>query len=119
MRWSRGATCIATGRRRITWARSPSRSDAGPIGTRRRGCTPAKMPAEPLALDDYHRSRWIVEPLRLFDCCLVSNGGLAVIVTGSERARNLRKPPVYIWGMGQGHLGGDPADTLTSGAVLA
>src|SRR5207245_4180363 len=30
-----------------------------------------------------------------------------------------RKAPVYIWGMGQGHLGGDPADTLTSGAVLA
>jgi acetyl-CoA acetyltransferase len=79
----------------------------------------AQMHAEPLALDDYHRSRWIVEPLHLFDCCLVSNGGLAVIVTGSERARNLRKPPVYIWGMGQGHLGGDPADTLTSGAVLA
>jgi acetyl-CoA acetyltransferase len=79
----------------------------------------AQMHAEPLTLDDYRRSRWIVEPLRLFDCCLVSNGGLAVIVTGSERARNLRKAPVYIWGMGQGHLGGDPADTLTSGAVLA
>src|SRR5215470_8036855 len=56
----------------------------------------AQMHAEPLALDDYHRARWIVEPLRLFDCCLVSNGGLAVIVTGSERARNLRKPPVYV-----------------------
>jgi len=40
-------------------------------------------------------------------------------VTGAERARNLRRPPVYLWGMGQGHLGGDPADTLTSGAVLA
>src|SRR5262249_50186959 len=33
----------------------------------------AQMHAEPLALDDYQRSRWIVEPLRLFDCCLVSN----------------------------------------------
>src|SRR6058998_1784187 len=79
----------------------------------------AQLHAEPLSLDDYHRSRWIVEPFHLFDCCLVSNGGLAVIVTGAERARNLRRPAVYIWGMAQGHLGGDPSDTLASGAVLA
>jgi len=79
----------------------------------------AQLHDKPLTLDDYHRSRWIAEPFHLFDCCLVSNGGLAVIVTSAERARTLRKPPVYVWGMGQGHLGGDPADTLTSGAVLA
>src|SRR5881296_641267 len=79
----------------------------------------AQMHEQPLTLEDYHRSRWIVEPFHLFDCCLVSNGGLAVIVTGAERARNLRRPAVYIWGMGQGHLGGDPSDTLASGAVLA
>lgn len=72
-----------------------------------------------MSLEEYHRSRWVVEPFHLFDCCLVSNGGLAVIVTSAERARDLQKPPVYIWGMGQGHPGGDPAETLTSGAVLA
>jgi acetyl-CoA acetyltransferase len=79
----------------------------------------AQLHDKPLTLEDYRRSRWIVEPFHLFDCCLVSNGGLAVIVTSAERARALRKPPVYVWGMGQGHLGGDPADTLASGAVLA
>ena len=73
----------------------------------------------PMTLDDYRRSRWVVEPFHLYDCCLVSNGGLAVIVTDAERARNLKQPPVYIRGMGQGHPGGDPAETLTSGAVLA
>ena len=73
----------------------------------------------PMTLDDYHRSRWVVEPFHLFDCCLVSNGGLAVIVTSAERARDLKQPPVYILGMGQGHPGGDPSETLTSGAVLA
>jgi acetyl-CoA acetyltransferase len=73
----------------------------------------------PLTLEEYHRSRWIVEPFHLLDCCLVSNGGAAVIVTGAERARNLRQPPVYVWGFGQGHPGGDPVDTLTSGAPLA
>ena len=72
-----------------------------------------------LTLDDYHRSRWIVEPFHLLDCCLVSNGGAAVIVTSAERARDLRQPPVYLWGIGQGHPGGDPIDTLTSGAPLA
>jgi hypothetical protein len=40
------------------------------------------------------------------------------LVTSAERARNLARPPVYLWGMGQGHPGGDPADTLTSGAVI-
>jgi len=79
----------------------------------------AQLRDQPLTLDDYHCSRWIVEPFHLFDCCLVSNGGLAVIVTDAERARELRQPPVYLWGMGQGHLGGDPADTLASGAVIA
>ncbi len=73
----------------------------------------------PMTIDEYNRSRWIVEPFHLFDCCLVSNGGLAVIVTSAERARDLKKPPVYIWGMGQGHPGGDPVETLTSGAPVA
>ena len=73
----------------------------------------------PMTLEDYRRSRWVVEPFRLFDCCLVSNGGLAVIVTSATRARDLRRPPVYLLGMGQGHPGGDPLDTLSSGAPLA
>jgi acetyl-CoA acetyltransferase len=72
-----------------------------------------------MTLEDYRRSRWVVEPFHLFDCCLVSNGGLAVIVTAAERARDLKRPPVYLLGMGQGHPGGDPVETLTSGAPLA
>ena len=79
----------------------------------------AQLHDQTLTLDDYRNSRWIVEPFHLFDCCLVSNGGLAVIVTSAERAKSLKQPPVYIWGMGQGHMGGDPADSLSSGAVLA
>ena len=79
----------------------------------------AQLHDQPLTLEDYRGSRWIVEPFHLFDCCLVSNGGLAVVVTSAERARDLARPPVYIRGMAQGHLGGDPADTLASGAVLS
>ncbi|HXW82919.1 MAG TPA: thiolase family protein [Candidatus Binataceae bacterium] len=73
----------------------------------------------PMTMADYNASRWVAEPFHLYDCCLVSNGGLAVIVTTGDRAKNLKHPPVYILGMGQGHPGGDPMETLTSGAPLA
>lgn len=79
----------------------------------------AQFHGVPMTMDDYHRSRWVVEPFHLFDCCLVSNGGLAVIVTSAERAADSRRPAVFVRGFGQGHPGGDPAETLTSGAVLA
>jgi len=79
----------------------------------------AQFAGKPLTLAEYHASRWVAEPFHLLDCCLVSNGGLAVIVTSAERARALRQPPVYVLGMGQGHPGGDPLETLTSGAGIA
>jgi len=79
----------------------------------------AQFHDNPMTLADYHASRWVVEPFHLYDCCLVSNGGLAVIVTSAERAKNLKRPPVYILGMAQGHPGGDPMETLISGAPLA
>ncbi len=61
----------------------------------------AQMHGKPIDLADYHASRWIVEPLHLLDCCLVSNGAVAVIVTSAERARDLRQPPVHLLGFGQ------------------
>src|SRR5207302_966205 len=73
--------------------------------------------------EDYHHSRWVVEPLHILDCTLVSNGGVAVIVTSAERARDLKQPPVYIVGMGQGHPGnprrGEFENEVNTGALLA
>lgn len=78
---------------------------------------------DPMTLEDYHNSRWIVEPFHLLDCCLVSNGSIAVIVTSAERARDLKSTPAYIWGMGQGHPGNvkraGPDPYTSSGAILA
>jgi acetyl-CoA acetyltransferase len=75
---------------------------------------------KPMTLADHQSSRWIVEPLHLLDCCLVSNGAIAVLVTSGERARSLRRPPVYLHGWGQGHPGyPDRADSdfgLVTGA---
>jgi acetyl-CoA acetyltransferase len=62
---------------------------------------PGAQMRAPMTLDDYHRSRWIVWPFHLLDCCLVSDGAGAVIVTSAERARDLRQPPVYVMGMGR------------------
>ncbi len=66
----------------------------------------------PLTLDDYDRSRWVVEPLHVLDCCLISNGGAAVVVTTAERARDLQNPPVYVRGWGQSH----PLHVLENGS---
>ena len=59
----------------------------------------------PLTLEDHQASRWICEPLHLYDCCLVSNGAVALVVTSAERARSLQRPPVYVLGVGQGAPG--------------
>jgi acetyl-CoA acetyltransferase len=69
------------------------------------GMNPHAEMREPITLEDHQASRWIVEPLRLLDCCLVSNGGVAVVVTSAERARDLAQPPVHVVGWGQGHPG--------------
>jgi len=65
--------------------------------------SPLATMRDPITLADHQASRWIAEPLRLLDCCLVSNGGIAFVITSAERARDLAQPPVYIWGWGQGH----------------
>ncbi len=62
----------------------------------------AMMYERPITLQDHHDSRWITEPLRLFDCCLESDGGQAVVVTTPERARDLPNVPVIIAGATQG-----------------
>jgi acetyl-CoA acetyltransferase len=60
---------------------------------------------EPITMDDYLAARWIAEPFRLLDCCLVSNGGIAVIVTSAERAAAMAQPPVHVLGWAQSHPG--------------
>jgi acetyl-CoA acetyltransferase len=59
----------------------------------------------PITIDDHQASRMIADPLRLFDCCVVSNGGVAVIVTSAARAADLANPPVHILGWAQAHPG--------------
>lgn len=66
---------------------------------------PVAVRRDPMTKEDYLKSRWIIEPLRLFDCCQNNDGGACLIITSAERARDCRKPPVYISGMQGVHAG--------------
>ena len=61
----------------------------------------AMMHGKAMTEEDYFNSPLVVEPFRLFDNCLINDGGRAIIVTTTERARDLKQPPVLIMGLGQ------------------
>ena len=62
---------------------------------------PAAWEKTPLTLDDVLSARMVSYPFTVRDCCLVTDGGGAVIVTSAERARSLKKKPAYVLGCGQ------------------
>jgi acetyl-CoA acetyltransferase len=62
----------------------------------------ARYYGRPTTLDEYLASPYIVEPLRIMDCCMRSDMGGALVLTTAERAGDLRRPPVYIKGLGLG-----------------
>ncbi|WP_089933697.1 acetyl-CoA acetyltransferase [Candidatus Entotheonella palauensis] len=64
---------------------------------------PRAMMREPLSIDDVLNSRMIASPLHLFDCCLVTDAGGAVVLTSMERARDLQKQPIAVLGTGEAH----------------
>jgi acetyl-CoA acetyltransferase len=64
----------------------------------------AQMYDKPLTMDDYLAARMISRPLRLYDFCLETDGACAVVVTSTERARDLAKPPAVIRAVAQGSL---------------
>lgn len=57
---------------------------------------------QPITLADHQSSRYIVEPMRLLDCCQESDGACAVVITSAERARDLRQKPVSVKAAAQG-----------------
>ncbi len=61
----------------------------------------ATMHGKSLTPEEYMLSGYLVDPFRIYDCCLISDGGRACVITSAERARDLKQAPVLIMGLGQ------------------
>jgi acetyl-CoA acetyltransferase len=57
---------------------------------------PNALMRTPMTLDDHRASRFVAEPLRLFDCCLETDGGCAIVLAGERRARDCRRRPAWV-----------------------
>jgi acetyl-CoA acetyltransferase len=64
---------------------------------------PSAHAKKPLTLEDVMNSKPIADPLKMLDCCLLSDAGGAFIVTSAERAKDLRSKPAYLAGIGEFH----------------
>ncbi len=83
---------------------------------------PVAWEKKPLTIEDVLKSRMISHPLSVRDCCLVTDGGGAIVITSAERAKSCKKPPAYILGCGHGitHMNISSMPDLTvTGAVEA
>lgn len=84
---------------------------------------PSAYHQDPITVDDVLASPMVAEPLHKLDCCLVTDGAGALVVTSAERARDLARPPVYVLGAGTTHTHGmsisQMADVTTTGAVVS
>lgn len=82
---------------------------------------PRAKSREPIGVDDVLESAMIASPLHKLDCCLVTDGAGAFIVTTAERARDLRRPPVYVLGASTATthrmISAMPDLTVTPGAI--
>jgi len=65
------------------------------------GMNPRASFREPITVEDVMNSRMIAYPFHLFECCLVTDGGGALIMTKAERAKDFPNKPVYILGSGE------------------
>ncbi len=64
---------------------------------------PEAFAREPLTVDEVLKSRMVSDPLTVRDCCLVTDGGGAYVLTRAERAQALQKAPAYLLGVGAAH----------------
>ena len=85
-----GLTSVDYGHIAVTWRRHAMQN-------------PDAQMRKPMTLEDHQASRFVAEPMRLFDCCLFTDGGGAFIVTSAERARDLSQTPALVSGVGQVH----------------
>ena len=93
------------------------------VTRRHASLNPLAMYRDPISVQDVLHSRMIADPLHLLDCCVVSDGGGAVLVTTEERARDLKQSPVFVLGSSESHthahISQMPDLTVTAAAITA
>jgi len=81
---------------------TPEQMASVAVATRRWAeLNPRAMMRDPITVDDVLNSRLIAYPVHLLECCLVTDGGGALIVVSAERAKDFPKKPVYVLGTGE------------------
>jgi len=95
-----GGAALAMQRYMALYGATSAELAAVPIAFRKHALkSPHAVMKTPLTLAEHQASRMVVDPLRLYDCCLITDGAAVVLVTSAERARDLKQAPVYIAGM--------------------
>lgn len=93
------------------------------VTRRHAGLNPLAMYRKPITVQDVLNSRLIADPLHLLDCCVVSDGGGAILVTTEERARDLKQRPIFVLGSSESHthahISQMPDLTVTATAMTA
>jgi acetyl-CoA acetyltransferase len=100
---SQGALYAMTFRRYMQ-ERGMSERDLAEVAVAQRAfasLNPNAIMREPISVDDYLASRYVCEPLHLFDYCLVNDGGVALIISAADKARAISRAPVFVHGVGR------------------
>ena len=99
-----GAYALAASRHMHEFGTTPEQLAEVAVATRAwAALNPKAYYRDPITIDDVIGSPWIAEPLHLLDCCLVTDGGGAVVIVSADRARDLPKAPIWIAGHGESH----------------
>lgn len=94
-----GAYALAASRYRHVYGLAPEQLGAVAIAARKWAqLNPAAFVRDELSMDEYLSSRMVADPLRLRDCCLVTDGAAAIVMVRSERARDLTARPAFVLG---------------------
>jgi acetyl-CoA acetyltransferase len=117
-----GSCALAASRHMSEYGTTPEQLATIAVKTREWAMrNPRAKSRDPLTIDDVLASDMVASPLHKLDCCLVTDGAGAFIVTSAERARDLRKPPVYVLGAATAHthlmISQMPELTTTAGAI--
>ena len=95
-----GGAALAMQRYMHVYKATSEQLAAVPMTLRRHATlNPRAIMKTPLTLEAHQNARMVVDPLRLFDCCLISDGAVVVLVARADRAKNMRQKPIRITGM--------------------